>query len=113
MGEPAKVAFMGAGGSGKTTTSSLFIRHLAAEGAPVVELDADINQRLGAALGLSDAEVASVPALGAQLDVIKGCLRGDNHRIASATQMVNTTPPGRGSKLPRIGWMPPRGGRPP
>ncbi|MGI5207498.1 ATP-binding protein [Spirillospora sp. CA-108201] len=102
-----KVAFVGKGGSGKTTTSSLFIRYLAKEGAPVVAIDADINQHLGAALGLSDAEVASVPALGAHLDVIKEYLRGDNPRVASVAQMVKTTPPGRGSKLLRIGGSDP------
>ncbi len=42
-----KIAFVGKGGSGKTTLSSLFIRHLAAAGAPVVAVDADINQHLG------------------------------------------------------------------
>jgi len=31
-----KIAFVGKGGSGKTTLSSLFIRHLAATGAPVI-----------------------------------------------------------------------------
>ncbi|GAA4232535.1 hypothetical protein GCM10022254_32670 [Actinomadura meridiana] len=98
-----KVAFVGKGGSGKTTTSSLFIRHLVAEGLPVVAIDADINQHLGAALGLSDEAVASVPALGAHLDVIKEYLRGENPRIPSAAQMVKTTPPGRGSRLLRIG----------
>lgn len=42
-----RIAFVGKGGSGKTTLSSLFIRHLAATGAPVVAVDADINQHLG------------------------------------------------------------------
>ena len=50
-----KIAFVGKGGSGKTTLSSLFIRHLATTGAPVVAVDADINQHLGAALGLDEA----------------------------------------------------------
>jgi CO dehydrogenase maturation factor len=47
--------------------SSLFIRHLAAAGAPVVAVDADINQHLGAALGLDDAEAAAPPAMGERL----------------------------------------------
>ncbi|MGW4158857.1 ATP-binding protein [Streptomyces sp. NPDC004788] len=97
-----KIAFVGKGGSGKTTLSSLFIRHLAAAGAPVVAVDADINQHLGAALGLSDEEAAALPAMGAHLPLIKEYLRGDNPRIASADSMIKTTPPGQGSRLLRV-----------
>ncbi|MFI8517757.1 ATP-binding protein [Streptomyces sp. NPDC085481] len=97
-----KIAFVGKGGSGKTTLSSLFIRHLAAAGAPVVAVDADINQHLGAALGLSDAEAAALPAMGAHLPLIKEYLRGANPRIASADTMIKTTPPGEGSRLLRV-----------
>ncbi|MCV2460329.1 ATP-binding protein [Streptomyces sp. ICN988] len=97
-----KIAFVGKGGSGKTTLSSLFVRHLAATGAPVVAIDADINQHLGAALGLDDADAAALPALGEHLPLIKDHLRGANPRIASAEQMIKTTPPGEGSRLLRV-----------
>lgn len=97
-----KIAFVGKGGSGKTTLSSLFIRHLAAAHAPVIAVDADINQHLGAALGLDEAESAGLPAMGAQLPLIKDYLRGTNPRIASAETMIKTTPPGEGSRLLRV-----------
>ncbi|RDD89473.1 ATP-binding protein [Streptomyces parvulus] len=97
-----KIAFVGKGGSGKTTLSSLFIRHLAAVGAPVVAIDADINQHLGAALGLDEAESAGLPAMGENLPLIKDYLRGGNARIASAEKMIKTTPPGEGSRLLRV-----------
>ncbi|QES49399.1 ATP-binding protein [Streptomyces venezuelae] len=97
-----KIAFVGKGGSGKTTLSSLFIRHLAANEAPVVAVDADINQHLGAALGLTEEEAAQLPAMGAQLPLIKEYLRGSNPRIASADTMIKTTPPGAGSRLLRV-----------
>jgi CO dehydrogenase maturation factor len=97
-----KIAFVGKGGSGKTTLSSLFIRHLAAAGAPVVAIDADINQHLGAALGLDEAEAAALPAMGDRLPLIKNFLRGSNPRIASAETMIKTTPPGEGSRLLRV-----------
>ncbi|MGF0164736.1 ATP-binding protein [Streptomyces koyangensis] len=97
-----KIGFVGKGGSGKTTLSSLFIRHLATTGAPVVAVDADINQHLGPALGLDDAEAAALPPMGGHLPLIKEYLRGDNPRIASAETMIKTTPPGRGSRLLRV-----------
>jgi CO dehydrogenase maturation factor len=97
-----KIAFVGKGGSGKTTLSSLFIRHLAATGAPVVAVDADINQHLGAALGLPEDTAAGLPAMGDHLGLIKDYLRGTNPRIASTETMIKTTPPGEGSRLLRV-----------
>jgi CO dehydrogenase maturation factor len=94
-----KIAFAGKGGSGKTTLSSLFVRYLAARGLPVVAIDADINQHLAEALGVT----AEPPPMGAHLTEIKDYLRGDNPRITSARAMVKTTPPGRGSRLLRPG----------
>jgi CO dehydrogenase maturation factor len=52
-----KIAFAGKGGSGKTTLSSLYVRHLAAQGLPVVAADADINQDLAEALGARKLQV--------------------------------------------------------
>jgi CO dehydrogenase maturation factor len=95
-----RVAFVGKGGSGKTTLSALFARYAAAQGATVVAIDADINQHLGMVLGLP--EDATPPPMGAHLTEIKEYLRGDNPRIASAAAMVKTTPPGRGSRLLRL-----------
>ena len=97
-----KIALVGKGGSGKTTLSALLARHAAAAGAPVLAIDADINQHLAAALGLTDDEAALLPTLGDRLPDIKEYLRGDNPRISSAAEMVKTTPPGRGSRLLRV-----------
>lgn len=97
-----KIAFVGKGGSGKTTLSALFVRHLAVSGAPVVAVDADINQHLGAALGLDEEVAVALPAMGARLPLIKDYLRGSNQRIASAATMIKTTPPGEGSRLLRV-----------
>ncbi|GGS74521.1 ATP-binding protein [Planobispora rosea] len=92
-----RVAFVGKGGSGKTTLSALFARYVATQGAPVVAVDADINQHLGMALGVDDGGLPR--SLGSHLTEIKEYLRGDNPRITSAAAMVKTTPPGRGSRL--------------
>jgi len=98
-----RIAFVGKGGSGKTTLAALFARWLAAEGAPVLAIDADINQHLATALGLSPDEAAALPSLADHLPALKEHLRGTNPRIRSAASMVKTTPPGSGSRLLRLG----------
>jgi CO dehydrogenase maturation factor len=99
-----KVAFVGKGGSGKTTLAALFARQLAASApaVPVLALDADINQHLATALGMPEDEAVLLPALGDHLTEIKEYLRGHNPRISSTASMVKTTPPGRGSRLLRV-----------
>lgn len=95
-----RIAFVGKGGSGKTTLAALFTRYLAGSGRPVLAIDADINQHLGVALGL---ETGAAPrALGSDVRWLKDHLRGDNPRLPSADMMIKTTPPGRGSRLPRL-----------
>ena len=97
-----KIAFVGKGGSGKTTLSALFCRYLASLHMRVLAFDADINQHLGEALGLSESDVMQLPVLGLEMGRIKEYLRGTNPRIASASAMTKTTPPGRGSRLWRV-----------
>lgn len=97
-----KIAFVGKGGSGKTTISSLFSRYIAGLGLPVLAIDADINQHLGVALGLSAEDAANLPPMGLEINKIKDYLRGDNRLIGSADVMIKTTPPGLGSRLVRL-----------
>ncbi|MEV6441850.1 ATP-binding protein [Amycolatopsis sp. NPDC051716] len=96
-----KIAFVGKGGSGKTTLSSLFVAYLADAGLPVLAIDADINQHLAVALGATEEEALAWPTLGDNMALIKEYLRGDNPRIPDAASMIKTTPPGRGSRLVR------------
>ncbi len=94
-----KIAFVGKGGSGKTTLSALLSRYLSIQKLPVLAIDADINQHLGTALGMPPDDTESIPPLGLEIDRIKDYLRGSNERISSVVSMVKTTPPGRGSRL--------------
>jgi CO dehydrogenase maturation factor len=98
-----RIAFVGKGGSGKTTLSALFIRELTRLGRPVVAIDADINQHLGAALGLDEEQLDGLTPMSVVLPEIKDYVRGANPRIASVDEMVKTTPPGFGSKLIQFG----------
>jgi CO dehydrogenase maturation factor len=96
-----RIAFVGKGGSGKTTLAALFSRFLGMQQRVVLAIDADINQHLGEALGLGAQEAADIPPLGGEIGRIKQYLRGTNPCIASAEEMIKTTPPGRGSRLLR------------
>lgn len=91
-----RIAFVGKGGSGKTTMAALFSRYLAGQGKPVLAVDADINQHLGEALGATGGPPRP---LGSDLGWLKDHLRGENPLIASADTMIKTTPPGPGSRL--------------
>lgn len=94
-----RIAFVGKGGSGKTTTSALFSRYIAGQRLPVLAFDADINQHLGVALGADESTVKQIPAMGYNLDEIKEYFRGDNDKIETLSDFLKTTPPARGSNL--------------
>lgn len=89
-----RIAFVGKGGSGKTTTASLFAAHMQIRGRRVLALDADINQHLAVSLGYTYA----LPSMGLDADRIKEYLRGTNDRF-TLDDMKKTTPPGRGSQF--------------
>lgn len=94
-----KIAFVGKGGSGKTTLASTVARCLSSKSLPVIAFDADINQHLGQSLGLREEEVVNIPALGLEIHKIKEYLKGDNAMVTDLSKMVKTTPPARGSRL--------------
>jgi CO dehydrogenase maturation factor len=94
-----KISFVGKGGSGKTSLSSLLSRFLASRGHQVLAIDGDINQHMGRSLSGGDTLQASLPPMGIEADTIKEYLRGINPLIPSARTMIKTTPPGRGSQI--------------
>ncbi len=63
-----KIAVVGKGGSGKTTTSGILARALARRGVSVVALDCDTNPNLGISLGVGDDETERLAAIRQVLD---------------------------------------------
>lgn len=63
-----KIAVVGKGGSGKTTTSAVLARALSRAGHRVVALDCDTNPNLGLSLGVGDRETQRLVTLREQID---------------------------------------------
>ena len=63
-----KVAVVGKGGSGKTTTSAVIARSLARKGHSVIALDCDSNPNLGISLGVGDDETERLVSMRQSLD---------------------------------------------
>jgi CO dehydrogenase maturation factor len=96
-----KIAFVGKGGSGKSTVSALFIKYLVTQGQKVAAVDADINQHLAEMIG-ADLRPELALYYGDNARELRTILQGTNQRIKSAERFVKTTPPGQGSHLIRL-----------
>lgn len=96
-----KIAFVGKGGSGKSTITGLFIKHLIDKKDPVLVIDADINMHMAGLLGVSPKPDLAISEHGNPAK-IREVLRGDNKRIESVRHIVKTTPPAMGSHLVAI-----------
>jgi CO dehydrogenase maturation factor len=89
-----RIAFLGKGGAGKTTTSSGFIQYLAKRFPFVVAVDADLNAHLQSALNLK----GETKQLGLHFDEVTDYLKGSRSDIGDRP-MIGTTPPAVGSNF--------------
>ncbi len=96
-----KVAFVGKGGSGKSTVGSLFVRHLIKNDQTVLAIDADINQHFAEMLGAQFIPEKAISNDANSADIRKYLL-GTNKKIKDQGQFIKTTPPGTGSQLIRL-----------
>lgn len=96
-----KIAFVGKGGSGKSTLSSLFIKHsISAAGKTVLVVDADINMHQSGLLGVKNEHITGKD-LSSDENVlaIKKHLAGHNKHIKHPQDIIKTTPPSDGSNF--------------
>jgi CO dehydrogenase maturation factor len=96
-----KVAFVGKGGSGKSTLSSLFTLYLLHKKQHVLVIDADLNIHVPQLLGVTFDPQKQL-SYEENKRKIKKYLRGTNKRIKDIKDFVKTTPPGNGSKLVQL-----------
>ena len=93
-----KIAFVGKGGSGKTTISSGFIKLLIEKKLPTIIFDADINMHLSLLLGIKSDKNKLISNSVNTLKIRKHLI-GNNEKIKSEKHFVKTTPPGIDSNL--------------
>ena len=94
-----KIAFVGKGGSGKSTVATLFANYLADQNEHVLAVDADINQHLGMLIGVSEDEMKNIPSLGHEIEAVRKYVTGNNTRIKSPSHLRMTTPPTMESRV--------------
>lgn len=93
-----KVAFVGKGGSGKTTLSVLFSQYVA-EIMPTTVIDADLNVHIPNMLGVEPKDTDTSLSNNKVADTIKRLLIANNKRIKSTAHFKKSTPPARGSGI--------------
>ncbi len=92
-----RIAFLGKGGSGKTTTAAGFVRFLSARYPFVLAVDADVNAHFKTALGLTGDSVH----LESRFDEVIDHLRGARTDLGERP-MLATTPPSSKSNFIRV-----------
>lgn len=94
-----KIAFVGKGGSGKSTMTSLFIRYLQQQARKnVLAIDADLNMNLSGLLGVQQSP-ETLLARPEVAESIRTHLKGNNPRVQDTAKFLPTTPPGTGSNI--------------
>jgi len=96
-----RTAFVGKGGSGKSTLTALFIDYLKNQEKQFLAVDADINQHLAE---LIDAEFKEELAVSSEENSkkVREYVKGNNSRIEDHSNVVKSTPPGRGSNFVKL-----------
>jgi len=96
-----RTAFVGKGGSGKSTLTAIFIEYLKNQEKQFIAVDADINQHLAE---LIDAEFKAELAVSKKENSkkVREYVKGDNSQIEDQSNVVKSTPPGKGSNFVKL-----------
>jgi CO dehydrogenase maturation factor len=95
-----RIAFVGKGGSGKTTMSALFSLFIKEKNIPLLVIDADINMHLPELLGIHEVFPKEMHVSHPNaIREIKMHLKGNNARIKELSHFRKTTPPTKESNL--------------
>lgn len=97
-----RIAFIGKGGSGKSTAAALFASAAANAGIHTLVIDADVNQHVGLSLGIPPERLAELRPIGNHAAELRTHVRGENSRIADPAHIVKSTPPAEGSRFVRL-----------
>ncbi len=92
-----RVAFLGKGGSGKTTLTASFIKYLQHENKQILAIDADVNSHLYREIGLKH----NPKHLSESMEAISSYVRGERDDLGERP-MISTTPPHPKSKFVRL-----------
>ncbi len=93
-----RTAFVGKGGSGKSTLTALFIDYLKNQEKQFLAVDADINQHLAELIDADFNEELAISKANSSKK-IREYVKGDNPLIEDQSNVVKSTPPGRGSNF--------------
>lgn len=90
-----RIAFVGKGGSGKSTVSTLFFLYLVKKGIKTAFIDADLNIHTPKLLGV-DFPVEKSISSNINVSKIREFLKGGSDKIKSVDHFYKTTPPSSG-----------------
>lgn len=96
-----RIAFVGKGGSGKSTLTALFASYVSSKHTTLV-IDADFNMHVGVSLGVPSQTLHNMKKIGEHGKYIKDFVRGKNSRITSSQEIIKTTPPSLLSNFIRL-----------
>ncbi|MCS7183927.1 MAG: hypothetical protein NZ866_01095 [Patescibacteria group bacterium] len=96
-----RIAFIGKGGSGKSTLSALFIDYLIKNNKDikVLAIDADLNIHLARYLGFKEIKKEIYLSNHSNIQEIRKYLRGNSKFIKDISEFQKTTPPSSGCNL--------------